>query len=343
MVSFAPGSEGLLAPLNPWLADGSVNEIIVNQPEEVWIETTGQWQRHKVPELTITLLQDLCQLIANENQQRLNERFPLLSATLADGSRVQIVLPPTAKHITLAIRRQAMKRLQLDDYEQQDFYGQVQPFCLATKGSSALPESEKRLITLYRQQAWPRFIRQAINLKKNMVISGGTSSGKTTFLNACLQTIALDERLIVLEDAREVSIPHPNQVQLLASKGEQGQAKVDMQQLVQCCLRLRPDRIIMGEVRGKEILDFVGACSTGHEGSITSIHANNPRVAFMRMTQLYKQNNVPSMTDADILKELHEVIDVVVQVAKTPTGRKVQSIYYKYGEVANHGVLSEVA
>lgn len=110
-------------------------------------------------------------------------------------------------------------------------------------------------------------------------------------------------------------------------------AKVDMQTLVQCCLRLRPDRIIMGEIRGKEILDFVGACSTGHEGSLTSIHANNPRGAFMRMTQMYKQNNVPSMSDADILRELHEVVDIIVQLAKTEQGRQVHSIYYKYGAI----------
>jgi len=105
---------------------------------------------------------------------------------------------------------------------------------------------------------------------------------------------------------------------------------------VQCCLRLRPDRIICGEIRGKEILDFISACSTGHEGSLTSIHANNPRIAFMRMTQMYKLNNVPSMSDEDIMRELHEVVDVIVQVAKTKEGRMVQSIYYKYGYL-NYG------
>lgn len=104
-----------------------------------------------------------------------------------------------------------------------------------------------------------------------------------------------------------------------------------MQDLVQCCLRLRPDRIILGEIRGREILDFLGASSTGHEGSLTSIHANNPRIAFMRMKQLYKQNNVPSMSDQDIFHEINEVVDIIIQVGKGANGRHVQSVYYKQG------------
>ena len=165
------------------------------------------------------------------------------------------------------------------------------------------------------------------------MISGGTSSGKTTFLNACLRHIPIDERILLLEDVREIDTPHPNQVSLLASKGDQGLSKISMQDLVQCCLRLRPDRIIVGEIRGKEVLDFLGACSTGHEGSLTSIHANNPRVALMRMTQLYKQNNVPSMSDQDIMREINEVVDIIVQVGKGTKGRLVQSVYYKYGQL----------
>lgn len=106
-----------------------------------------------------------------------------------------------------------------------------------------------------------------------------------------------------------------------------------LQDLVQASLRLRPDRIIMGEIRGKEIIDFVSACSTGHEGGMTTIHANNPRIAFMRMTQMYKLNNVPSMTDVDIMRELKEVIDIVIQLNKTKSGRLASSIYYKHANV----------
>ncbi len=330
---FAPHAKGLLAPLAPWLEDSQVAEILMNRPGEVYIEKEGTLTQVSVPAFDERTVYRLFQLIANENAQVLNEKMPLLSASLHDGSRVQIVLPPTAKYPTLSIRRKVVRHYCLEDYEEQRFYQEAVPFELHGDMRSQLSADEKHLIQLYQQQQWDGFIRRAIELKKNIVISGGTSSGKTTFLNACLRHIPRDERMLLLEDAREIDIPHPNQVSLLSSKGEQGLAKVSMQDLVQCCLRLRPDRIIVGEIRGKEVLDFLGACSTGHEGSLTSIHANNPRVALMRMTQLYKQNNVPSMSDEDILREINEVVDVIVQVNKAPMGRQVQSVYYKWGDI----------
>lgn len=330
---YSPRAEGLLAPLRPFLDDKTVSEIVLNRPQEIFVEKQGKFTCHDVPSFTESKLSMLFQLVANENRQLLSPQMPLLSGSLQDGSRVQLVLPPVAKHYTFAVRRQTVQRLTLEDYGAQKFYQNAKKFDLQTAVFSHLPQEEQELINLYQKNEWHKFIKFAVYLKKNIVISGGTSSGKTTFLNACLREIPLDERIITLEDTREIDALHPNQVNLLASKGEQGTAKIDMQGLVQCCLRLRPDRIIMGEIRGREILDFLGACSTGHEGSITSVHANNPRVAFMRMTQMYKQNNVPSMSDADIMRELHEVIDVVVQVVKTANGREVQSIYYKHGEL----------
>lgn len=329
MPHYAPHSEGLLAPLKPWLDDNAVSEILLNKPQEVFVEKGGVLKHVDVPELTEQTVDMLFQLIANENQQALSPQQPLLSGSLMDGSRVQLVLPPTATHYTFSIRRKVVRDFSLDTYKEKKFYQKVMPFDIKATPFDNLAESEKRLLHLYQQHHWDAFIRLAIQLRKNIVISGGTASGKTTFLNACLKHIPKQERIITLEDTREIDITHPNQVNLLATKGEQGLANVAMQDLVQCCLRLRPDRIIMGEIRGKEILDFIGACSTGHEGSITSIHANNPRIAFMRMMQLYKLNNVPSMTDDDILRELKEVVDIIIQIAKTKTGRLAQSIYYK--------------
>ena len=333
MTKFAADSSGLLTPLQPWLNDPSVSEILINQPQEVFIEKGDQLTRHAVPDYDVQTLQMLFRLIANENQQALSSRTPLLSGNLLDGSRVQLVMPPTAKHHSLSIRRKVVQKLTLDNYSKLNFYHHAKPFDIKSQHIDNLPDTDKTLLQLYQDQDWDSFIEQAIAFRKNIIISGGTSSGKTTFLNACLQHIDNDERIITLEDTREIDIPHPNQVNLLAPKGNQGLANISMQNLVQCCLRLRPDRIIMGEVRGKEILDFVSACSTGPEGSLTTIHANNPRIAFMRMTQMYKLNNVPAMSDADILNELKEIVDIIVQVAKTPQGRCVQSVYYKYGHV----------
>lgn len=330
---YAPQSSGLLTPFAPWLEDKAVSEILLNKPQEIYVEKHGVLERVEVLEMDERRVSMLFQLIANENRQTLDEKQPLLSASLQDGSRVQLVLPPTAKTHTLSIRRKVVRHFTLDDYEKTNFYQRATSFDTKANALTQLDDNEKQLRKLYKEKCWPEFIRRAIELKKTIVISGGTSSGKTTFLNACLRHISEQERILLLEDTREIDIPHPNQVSLLSSKGEQGLAKVSMQDLVQCCLRLRPDRIIIGEIRGKEVLDFLGASSTGHEGSLTSIHANNPRVALMRMTQLYKQNNVPSMSDKDILREINEVVDVIVQVGKTLSGRQVQSVYYKHGNL----------
>lgn len=333
MSEFAPQSTGLLKPLQRWLDDKAVSEILINRPQEVFIETRNLLEKHVVKAYHANRLNTLFQLIANENKQLLSPRQPLLSGNLLDGSRVQLVVPPASTYHALSIRRKVAPKLSLADLKTQDFYQTAKGFDVNANLLDTLSDNEKTLLQLYQAQCWDAFIQKAILFKKNIVISGGTSSGKTTFLNACLRYIPMQERIITLEDTREIDILHPNQVNLVATKGNQGLAQISMQDLVQCCLRLRPDRMIVGEIRGKEVLDFVSACSTGHEGSLTTIHANNPKIALMRMTQMYKLNHVPSMQDADIMRELQAVIDVIVQVAKTPKGRQVQSIYYKYANL----------
>lgn len=333
-VWFMPGSEGLLSPFMPWMQDKKVSEILVNRPHEVFVEKHGILTRFELPMLTGLHLRRLFTFIANENGQELNEVRPLLSGNLYDGSRVQLVIPPASQHFTLSIRRKSMRQLTLAGYSETPFFESATAFRLSERNTDFQESSEKGLRDLYQQRQWAAFIAQAIALKKNIVVSGGTSSGKTTFLNACIQEIPKDERIITLEDTFELEPPHLNSVRLLALKKiSHTESGVCMQDLVQCALRLRPDRLLMGEIRGKEILDFVSACATGHEGSLTSIHANNPQIAFMRMVQLYKLNNVPSMRDEAILQELRSVIDIIVQLKKTEAGRVVSSVYYKDAEV----------
>ena len=167
--------------------------------------------------------------------------------------------------------------------------------------------------------------------KKNILISGGTSTGKTTFLNACLKEIPHDERIITLEDVREVKISHHNKVHLLASKGEQGTARTTMTQLIEASLRLRPDRIILGELRGKEAADFINAPATGHDGSLASIHASSPTLAFIRLVHMVKLNPGMNLSRDDILTDLHHLIDVVVQIKRVRIGshyqRTISDIY----------------
>jgi type IV secretion system protein VirB11 len=338
---FTPGSEGLLFPLHRFFQDKAVSEILINKPQEVFLERLGVMERHVIPALDSMHIRRLFTFIANENRQSLSETSPLLSGNLYDDSRVQLVIPPAARNHTLSIRRPSIQKRTLADYKASGFYDHARGFDLNVPLDEALSADEKALGVLYHQKQWGDFIALAVHLKKNIVISGETSSGKTTYLNACIGNIPHHERIITLEDTYEVNIPHQNVVSLCAPK--KGAGKSDglcMQDLVQCALRLRPDRLIMGEIRGAEILDFISACSTGHEGSITSIHANNPRIALMRMTQLYKLNNVPSMRDEDIQRELHEVIDIIIQVARTPHGRTADTFYYKHAHATSTGKQS---
>jgi type IV secretion system protein VirB11 len=327
---YAPGSEGLLSPLLPWLSDHEVSEILINQPGEVFIEKGGVMTRFDVPALNRTHLRHVFTFIANENKQNLDELCPLLSGNLFDGTRVQLVMPPASKYMALSIRRQSIKKMELADFSQTNFYTRAMAFDVNKPASAYASDADKNLLALFQQENWPEFIKQAIKAKKNIVISGETSSGKTTFLNACARSIDSDARILTLEDTYEIDIPHQNQLNLRAVKSGDGQTNaLTMQDLVQAALRLRPDRILMGEVRGREILDLVSSASTGHEGILTTIHAPNPRVAFMRMIQMYKLNNVPSMRDEEIRAVLNEVIDVIIQVKKMPEGRQVHSVYFK--------------
>lgn len=334
---FKPGSEGLLAPLMPWFDDNSVSEILINNPCEVFIERKGTMTRFDVPALNALHLKRLFNFIANENEQTIGREKPLLSGNLFDGSRVQLVLPPASKNYTLSIRRKTLTNMTLDDYKKTAFFDSAKPYYLDDDETHCLGDDEKSLLEFFKQKQWWDFLTLAIALKKNIVISGATSSGKTTFLNACLNEIPLNERIITLEDTFELEPPHQNLVRLFAPKKiKETDIGVSMQDLVQCSLRLRPDRIFMGEIRGAEIMDFVAACSTGHEGSITSIHANHPKGAFRRMTQLYKRNNVPSMSDDDIMDELKSVIDIILQTKMENGERKISYAYFNTAQELRH-------
>ena len=195
MSQFDTGALGLLSPIQQHLDNPDVSEILLNRPEEAFIEAKGHMRCMCVPALDKNRLLRLFQLIASENNQQLNDEMPLLSGSLADGSRVQLVLPPTAIYPTLSIRRKSVNGLSLNDYQAQNYYQKTIAFDLNNENKA---QEKAGLYQLYKNQDWSTFIKTAILEKKNIVISGGTSSGKTTFLNACLQEIPADTRIITL-------------------------------------------------------------------------------------------------------------------------------------------------
>jgi type IV secretion system protein VirB11 len=319
--------ETYLAPLNGIFGQQGVSEISINRPQEVWVETYGEMQRHDIPEFTLDHLKALARLVAQSTEQRISEETPLLSATLPEGYRVQIVFPPACENNTVAfsIRKQTTLNLDLDSYEA---IGAFQ----STVVRKTENEDDKKLRALLDSGDIKEFIRTAVLTKKNIIVSGGTSTGKTTFLNAVLKAIPDTERIITCEDAREINLDHlPNRVHLLSSKGGQGRAQVTTQDLIEACLRLRPDRIMVGELRGKEAFSYLRAVNTGHPGSISTLHADTPLLAIEQLILMIMQAGL-GITRDQIKNYVETVINVIIQLKRGEKGKRfVSEIYFKEG------------
>ncbi|MFZ8864847.1 MAG: P-type DNA transfer ATPase VirB11 [Rickettsiales bacterium] len=327
--------ETYLLPLKKIFLQDGVNEISINKPGEVWIEQMGNLSCEKIEIFSLEHLQGLAKLIAQSTEQRVSEENPLLSATLPAGYRVQIVMPPACEPGTIifSIRKQSTLKWTLDDYEKMGAFAQ-------TTYSEQIDERDIELAKYLEVKDTKSFLEKAIIYKKNIIISGGTSTGKTTFTNAALRSIPESERLITVEDTREVELSnHPNRVHLIASKGGQGRAKVTTQDLIECCLRLRPDRIIVGELRGAEAFSFLRAINTGHPGSISTLHADTPDMAREQLKLMVMQAGL-GLPPEQIEEYIYNVLDIIIQLKRGEKGtRFISQIYYKgLGELKAKGV-----
>ncbi len=311
--------DSFLAPLAPVLARDDVTDIFINRPGEVWTESiTGGLKVEDIEGLDEKTLARLSRQIAAANAQGINRSQPLLAASLPDGSRVQIVAPPATRggH-AIAIRRHVSSDLSISDWENQDAFDGL------SAGDASL-DNERN----YRKLGGPEavgFLKDAVRSRRNILISGGTSSGKTTFLNGLLAEIPTDERLIVIEDTEELRLKHPNSVGLIAARGELGEANVTAEDLLIAALRMRPDRIILGELRGNEAFTFLRAVNTGHPGSITTIHADTPKRAIEQLALLVLQSGSRLSRD-DVRHYVRESIDVFVQLERRAGKRQVAQI-----------------
>ncbi|MCD6034778.1 MAG: type secretion system ATPase VirB11 [Rickettsiales bacterium] len=324
MTSSITALQTYLGPLEAIFAEEGVSEVSINKPGEVWIENRGEMRSQKIPELDFEHLKSLARLIAQSTEQKVSEETPLLSATLPNGFRIQIVFPPACEvgHVAMSIRKGSTLRWSLEDYEKMGAFD-------TTVVTEVEDEDLKFLKGLIAEKKIREFLQEAIIRKKNIIISGGTSTGKTTFTNAALKAIPADERLITCEDAREIMLEgHPNTVHLLASKGGQGRAKVTIQDLIEACLRLRPDRIIVGELRGAEAFAFLRAINTGHPGSISTLHADTPRGALEQLIMMVMQAGL-NMTPEQIRNYILQVVDIIIQLKRAKGGRRyISEIYF---------------
>lgn len=327
-MSLAPVTESgaylrsYLAPLNNFLARPDVTDLYINQPGELWTETIdGRTERHEVKDLDEATLLRLARQIAALSHQGISREHPLLSARLPDGSRVQIVAPPATRGpLAIAIRKHMDFHLTLEDYVAAGALAEVS----ARSGEEKL-RVDKALAAEFESGDIAGMLSSAVRARKNILISGGTSSGKTTFLNALIHEIPPEERLILIEDTPELNPRHDNRIGLIAARSALGETLVTATDLVGASLRMRPDRIIVGELRGDEAYAFLRAINTGHPGSMTTVHADSTRSAIDQIVLLVLQGGTRLNRD-DVKHYVESTVDVYVQLSRTGGRRHVSEV-----------------
>jgi type IV secretion system protein VirB11 len=316
-----------LRSLKPLLKDPEVTEICINSPGFAFLETRQGWERRELPFADYDWCRRLAKLVANATRQRIDETSPLLSGSLPGGERVQIVLPPATSRGTVAItiRRPSDEAWTVEELSRRGIFGRTR------SSSEALDETEEELLRLLTSKDYERFMRLAVRAKKNILVSGPTGSGKTTWTKALISEIPADERLITIEDAEELKLDrHPNHVRLFYSKDDQGLSRVTPKQLLESCLRMKPDRILLAELRSEEAFDYLRNVNSGHPGSITSIHAASAELAFEQLVLLVKQSRAGAeLPREDIKSLLYLLVDIVIQFAVVRHERFIREIWYQ--------------
>jgi type IV secretion system protein VirB11 len=314
-----------LSHLDRFLTAPDVTDIFVNKPGEVWVERVGAApERHAVPALDQRMLERLVRQVAAHVSQGIGRHAPLLAASLPGGARIQVVAPPATRGaVAIAIRKQAIRQMTLADCAKAGLFDQV-----ATDPAGERAAANAALAALHARRNWPAFLTAAVRGRRNVVIAGGTATGKTTFLNALLQEIPDNERIVVIEDTPEVRLAQPNAVGLVAVPAEGDDPGVSVDALLRAALRMRPSRIVMGELRGAEAYSFLRAVNTGHPGSITTLHADSPALAVEQLALMVLQSGT-TLSRADVIDYVRTSIDVFVQLANVGGKRYVSSIDYR--------------
>lgn len=320
-----------MRPLRQHLDAPDVLEVCLNRPGELLIETTQGWSTVAAPEMSQERCLSLATAVATYCDQQINQERPLLSATLPSDERIQLVIPPAVPRgtVSITIRKPSGVIKGLTQFEREGLFERARSVSRGAVGELGPHESE--LLAHRDAGRYAEFLRLAVRTCQTIVVSGKTGSGKTTFMKGLVEEVPSHERLITIQDTAELTLPHhPNVVHLFYSKDAQGTARVTAKSLLEACLRMRPDRIFLAEVRGDECFHFVRLAASGHPGSITSVHAGSCALAFEQMALMIRETGAGSGLRMDEIKQLLSiVVDVVVQFDRDERGRFISEILYE--------------
>ncbi|EHJ9985246.1 P-type DNA transfer ATPase VirB11 [Vibrio parahaemolyticus] len=287
----------------------NLTEVAVNQPQEAWIDRGDGWERHELPELTLQRCMDLAKALCvfAGLTQPLGEQHPLASVILPNGERGQIAVPPATEKgiVSMTFRKPSLARFSLEDYHTSGRFTN----CREIKSvSGELSPTQKALLALKEQKDYLNFFKAAVQSNLNIMLVGGTGSGKTTIMKAMVDHYPPEKRLFTIEDVHELNLVyHDNHLHLFYKQGG-----LTPKQLIESCMRMKPDHVLLAELRGDEAWNYLEMLNTGHQGSITTIHANDCLSAFARLATLIKQSEVGKTLEHEhIMRTIMTSIDVV--------------------------------
>jgi type IV secretion system protein VirB11 len=314
-----------LEPLAAFLSNPATIEVVVNRPYEVWVETGTGWAVHESPDLPLVRLERLAKAVATFSSQVFKTGHPILSATLPAGERIQIVGPPVvaADTYSVTIRKPSASHYTLEALHGMDLFKGT------NRTGQALLDRDARLVEFLKRGAIKEFLAGAVVAKKNIIVSGATGSGKTTLSKALIGHIPLDERILTIEDTPELIVPHRNRVSMYYSKGGLSRTQTTPKDLLESALRMRPDRILLAELRDGTAFYYLRNVNSGHPGSITTVHADSCALAFEQLTLLVKESEGGrDLERSDIRHLLRQLVDVVVQCKRVAGMFRVTEIEF---------------
>jgi type IV secretion system protein VirB11 len=310
----APLLRHLLAPIGEWLADPATEEVAINRPGEVWVRRRGAFTRHDVP-LDLDGLESIAVLAGSLRRQEVGPESPLLATELPDGERLQVCLPPCVPigTVSLTIRRHANSIAPLSSVGRRYRAARWNEW-RSLRASRDMSE----LLALYDAGDLEGFLRAAVGARLNMLLAGPTGSGKTTLSKTLIGAIAPSERIITIEDTLELIVMQPNHVRLLYSKEGLSRATIDANSLLEASLRMRPDRVLLQELRDEAAWVYVNEVVSGHPGSITTIHGSGASEAFRRLFALVKGSpKGAALEDRTLVDLLSAAVDVIVPLQES--------------------------